>query len=130
MQARIAGTVKLELSADPNSGEVGDIKVVLGHPIFLPSVMGAVKRWQFVPEELPAKASQIPADFRVEMPEPLQPQAGGSGRYLRKNGLTVNGPAAGIGTPVLNGREADTSGTIIGRSHEWALYSQVNVAGY
>jgi outer membrane biosynthesis protein TonB len=32
MQARILGTVKLELSVDTNSGDVRDIKVVSGHP--------------------------------------------------------------------------------------------------
>jgi TonB family protein len=82
MQARIAGTVKLELSVDKNSGETRDIKVLLGHPVFLPSVMDAVKQWQFVPEELPARASQIPADivFEWTCPKPLQRQAGGSVR--------------------------------------------------
>jgi len=78
MQARIAGTVKLELSADPNSGEVRDVKVLLGHPIFLTSVMDAVKQWQFVPQELSDKADQIPVDlvFEWTCPKPVQPYAG------------------------------------------------------
>ena len=73
MQAKIAGIVKLELSVDTNSGEVRDIKVVLGHPIFLSAVMDAVKQWRFVPEQLHDKGERIPADlvFEWACPKPL-----------------------------------------------------------
>ena len=73
MQARILGTVKLELSVDTNSGDVRDIKVVSGHPIFLSAVAETVKQWRFVPEELHGKGEHIPADlvFDWVCPKPL-----------------------------------------------------------
>jgi TonB family protein len=73
MQARISGTVRLELSVDPNSGEVRDIKVLLGHPIFLSTVMEAVRQWKFVPDELRRKVEHIPVDlvFEWDCPKPL-----------------------------------------------------------
>ena len=73
MQARIQGTVKLALSVDTHSGEVRDIKVVSGHPIFLSTVMDAVKQWRFVPEQLSDKGDRIPADlvFEWTCPKPV-----------------------------------------------------------
>ena len=73
MQARIAGTVRLELSVDPRSGEVRDIKVLLGHPLFLSAVMEAVRQWKFVPDELRGKVEHIPVDlvFEWDCPKPL-----------------------------------------------------------
>jgi TonB family protein len=73
MQARIMGTVKLELSVDTDSGEVRNIKIVSGHPLFLRAVTDAVKEWRFVPEDLDGKGEQMPVDlvFDWACPKPL-----------------------------------------------------------
>jgi TonB family protein len=71
MQARVSGIVKLELSVDTNTGEVRDIKVVSGHPIFLSAVMDAAKQWRFVPEELHRNEEHIPADLVFEWACPI-----------------------------------------------------------
>ena len=62
MLARISGTVRLDLSVDPSSGEVRDVKVLSGHPLFLSAVMDAAKQWRFVPEEVARKGEHIHAD--------------------------------------------------------------------
>jgi TonB family protein len=69
MQARISGTVKLELTVDRAAGDVRDIRVIQGHPIFLNSVQEAVKQWRFAPA---VDSEKIPADlvFQWTCPNP------------------------------------------------------------
>jgi TonB family protein len=73
MLARISGTVRLDLSVDPSSGEVRDVKVLSGHPLFVSAVMNAAKQWRFVPEEVGRKGEHIRADlvFDFDCPKRL-----------------------------------------------------------
>lgn len=66
MQSRIGGTVKLNLTVDTATGNVRDIKVVSGHPIFRSAVLDAVALWRFFPGEVPRNGEDIPADLVFE----------------------------------------------------------------
>ena len=46
-QARIEGTVELDLSLDAMTGKVRDVRVVTGHPLLTDNAMMAAKQWQF-----------------------------------------------------------------------------------
>jgi TonB family protein len=48
-QARIGGTVKLQLLLDPETGSVVTAKVMIGHPLLAPSAVEAAKTWRFDP---------------------------------------------------------------------------------
>jgi TonB family protein len=45
-QARVAGTVKLEVKVD-TAGSVIAIKVISGHPLLIPVSMENAKKWKF-----------------------------------------------------------------------------------
>jgi hypothetical protein len=46
-QARIGGIVKLLLALDSETGGVVTAKVIIGHPLLVPSALNAVKAWRF-----------------------------------------------------------------------------------
>src|SRR5262245_6189540 len=46
-QARIEGTVELDLSLDPMTGGVRDVRAITGHPLLRDNAMIAAKQWQF-----------------------------------------------------------------------------------
>jgi TonB family protein len=72
IQARIQGKVKLELSVDANTGDVREVRVVLGHAIFLDAVKQAVRQWVFA--EYPrGEAQSLPVElvFDWHCPETL-----------------------------------------------------------
>jgi TonB family protein len=57
----VAGTVKLEVTIDP-SGNVGDVKVLSGHPLLGAAATDAVKRWVFEPGPA-STVEEIAIDF-------------------------------------------------------------------
>jgi TonB family protein len=73
MQARISGTVRIDLTVDPKTGEVRGVRVVSGHPLFRKAVVEAAQQWQFVPEQLSGESQSVPADlvFEFRCPERL-----------------------------------------------------------
>jgi TonB family protein len=72
IQARIQGTVKLNLSVDPSTGRVHEVDIVLGHPLFRDAVLSAARQWQFEPGGFGATQS-VPAElvFVFRCPTPL-----------------------------------------------------------
>ena len=73
MQARISGIVKMDLSVDTLTGEVRDVHINSGHPLFTESVMSAARLWQFEPDGFTGGSQHIPAElvFEFHCPEPL-----------------------------------------------------------
>jgi outer membrane biosynthesis protein TonB len=65
MRARIQGKVKLEVSVDVKTGDVWDVRVVLGHPIFLDAVKEAIRQWQFA-EQPGGDMLRVPVDLVFE----------------------------------------------------------------
>jgi TonB family protein len=72
MQARIQGSVKLELVVDPHTGTVQHVTIVVGHPLFRDAVIAAVGQWRFAPQGFGGNAQSVPADlvFEFRCPEP------------------------------------------------------------
>jgi protein TonB len=52
--ARIQGTVVVQVFVGPN-GEVDCVNVVSGHPMFIGSVVDAVRQWKFLPAKQDGK---------------------------------------------------------------------------
>jgi hypothetical protein len=71
MRGRVSAKVQLELSVDGVTGDVQDIRVVLCHPMFLNSVIQAVRQWRFA-EEPVGYLLRVPVDlvFDWHCPEP------------------------------------------------------------
>jgi TonB family protein len=67
-QARISGVVKLAVVL-AKDGTVSDIKVISGHPLFIPSTLEAVKNWVYQPTLLNGQpvevATQIDVNFSL-----------------------------------------------------------------
>ena len=56
MKMRVEGAVRLEAVVDP-SGNVGDVKVVSGHPLLKAAAAESVKQWAF--ESAPSKTTEV-----------------------------------------------------------------------
>ena len=50
LKMRIEGTVKLDVTIDPD-GSVSDVKVVSGHQLLASAAVEAVKKWRYEPAE-------------------------------------------------------------------------------
>jgi TonB family protein len=66
MQARIQGTVKLNLAVDRLTGTVQDVTIVVGRPLFRDAVIAAVRQWQFAPQGFGENAQRVSADLVFE----------------------------------------------------------------
>jgi protein TonB len=47
-RARLSGTVKVEILIAAN-GQVKDVKVIGGHPLFVDATTDALKKWKYAP---------------------------------------------------------------------------------
>jgi TonB family protein len=49
LQARVQGHVELQLTVQPDTGEVNSVTVVSGHPLLTPAAVDAARQWRFIP---------------------------------------------------------------------------------
>jgi periplasmic protein TonB len=64
MQARIAGTVKLQ-AVISREGAILDLRAVSGHPLLIPSALAAVQHWTFSPTYLNGVAVEVATYIEV-----------------------------------------------------------------
>ena len=67
-RARVQGAVRMDAVID-RAGDIAALRVVSGHPLFVPAALEAVKQWHYTPPMLDGKpidgAVQITVNFRV-----------------------------------------------------------------
>ncbi len=74
IKARISGTVKLDLTVDPDSGAVRDVQILAGHPLFRSAVVEAARQWRFAPGQSSDNPRMIPAELVFEWHCPNSPE--------------------------------------------------------
>jgi len=69
LQARISGTVELELTSNPATGEIERVTPVSGHPLLLPSSTGAAQQWRVPPgADHALRATRVKLEFQFHCP--------------------------------------------------------------
>jgi TonB family protein len=67
--ARIHGTVELELSSNPATGEIREVVVISGHALLAEPAKEAAQHWRFVPEtDTTARAVRVVLEFTPNCP--------------------------------------------------------------
>jgi TonB family protein len=75
LQARIQGTVKLELTLDSKSGAVQQATALQGgHPILRDAAVLAARQWIFTPSEIGEHPDRIPAEIVFDLGCPPSPK--------------------------------------------------------
>jgi TonB family protein len=65
LQARIQGRVELQLTVQPETGQVNGVTVVSGHPLLTPAAANAAKQWRFIPDSVPSEMVNVTLDFTI-----------------------------------------------------------------
>jgi TonB family protein len=69
VQARVQGTVEMELDVDQDTGYVRDVKIVNGSHYFSANAEDAAKQWQFDPKQIIANPVSITLEFAIKCGE-------------------------------------------------------------
>ncbi len=64
LDARMMGSVLLDVEVNADSGNVREVKVISGHPFFTPNAISAAKQWRFEPGSVP-KTLQVTLAFTL-----------------------------------------------------------------
>jgi TonB family protein len=67
-QARIQGRVELQLSVEPSTGEIRDVKAVSGHQLLAPSALEAARHWRFTPDSVGSNSMTLALDYSLRCP--------------------------------------------------------------
>jgi TonB family protein len=68
-QARISGTVELEITSNPTSGETEQVTAVSGHPLLVPAAKEAAQQWRFPPgADTALHATRVTLEFVFNCP--------------------------------------------------------------
>jgi hypothetical protein len=68
-QARISGKIELELTSNPATGEMEQVKVVSGHPLLVPIAMASAQQWRFLPgADSALRATRVVLEFVFHCP--------------------------------------------------------------
>lgn len=65
LQARIQGHVDLQLTVQPETGQVNGVTVVSGHPLLTPAAVDAAKQWRFIPNSVQSEMVNVTLDFAI-----------------------------------------------------------------
>lgn len=75
-QARIQGTVILNVIIT-KSGEIGDVRLVSGHPLLAPAAIQAVKQWRYKPYKVNGHPVEVATNLRINFSLAGMPAANG-----------------------------------------------------
>ena len=68
-QARISGTVELEITSNPATGETEQVTAVSGHPLLVPAAKEAAQQWRFPPgADTALHATRVTLEFVFNCP--------------------------------------------------------------
>jgi TonB family protein len=65
MMARIQGTVELQLTLGPATGEVHSVSAVSGHPLLTPTAIEAAKQWRFAQNSVGSETITIAIEYAL-----------------------------------------------------------------
>jgi TonB family protein len=67
--ARISGKVELELTSNPATGEMEQVKIISGHPVLTPSAAATAQQWRVAPgPETALRAARVVLEFVSNCP--------------------------------------------------------------
>ncbi|MGB9454770.1 MAG: energy transducer TonB [Bryobacteraceae bacterium] len=66
--AGIRGTVELQLTVEPSTGEVHSVSVISGRPLLRQTAIEAAKQWRFVPDSVESGSLVVTIDFALHCP--------------------------------------------------------------
>ena len=66
--ARIAGIVHVSIVID-ETGSVGDIKLISGHPMLAPAAIEAIRQWRYKPFQIEGKPAIVRTEVEVSIPQ-------------------------------------------------------------
>lgn len=67
-QARIQGTVRLELDYNRESGEITDVKATSGHPLLTPAAVAAARKWKLDAASTGGEPVSVSLEFSIGCP--------------------------------------------------------------